>query len=437
MEKNRTTVEFIHKRSDFVEDVLEKTPSWIVTWGNSLFLIFILLLLLLSAVIKYPDTIESRTTLTLHIPPVPVLSESHGEIEDIFFNDKDTVKQGDVVLKTFSRANFDDIEILRRVLLDLDSIATLVEYIDFNLPENLAIGELSEQYNSMLTDYKDFQFWISQNTAIGKIKLLNQEINKLRELNKSIGNQEELFSKKFILSKKNHDRNTRLYKSGVISERELEVSEITYLDEQRQIEDYNISQINNNIRIQQIKSEINNLYNENSERSSTSINRVRENADVLYDAIQSWEKSYVARAPIDGVLSMDNSIKLDHHVKHEDKLFDVLPYGKNEIEGILEMSTLNTGEINIGSKVLIQLDAFPYQSYGMLQANISDIALLPTTSDDGSKIQAKLKIGDSLITNYGKKLDFKPNMSGTAMIIKKDRLLIERIFSKIINTQNY
>jgi multidrug resistance efflux pump len=437
MEKNRTTVDFIHKKSDFVTDVLEKTPSWIVTWGNSLFLIFLLLLILLSFIIKYPDTIKSRTILTLQNPPVPVLSESHGEIVEILFQDKDTVNQGDIVLKTFSRASFDDIELLRKSLIDLDTITTLVGYVEFNLPEGLALGELSEQYSSMLKNYKDFQFWIGQNTALGKIQIMKQEIYKLLELNQSIKRQQVLFSKKFDLSQKNHTRNIKIHKSGVISDRELEVSETSYLDEQRQIEDYNITQINNKIRIQQIKSEMNNLSSDSQERSSVSLNALKESVVVLKDAIEGWEKSYIARAPIDGIISMDNSIKLEHHVKHEVKLFDVLPNGKNEIEGILEMSTMNTGEINVGTKVLIQLDAFPYDSYGMLQATISDISLLPMNTEDGSKIEAKLKIGGSLHTNYGKNLEFKPNMSGTAIIIKKDRLLIERIFSKILNTQNY
>ena len=54
-EKNN--LDNIELRSEEVQEILEKVPHWMIRWGNVLFLALIVLLLVISWFVKYPDVI--------------------------------------------------------------------------------------------------------------------------------------------------------------------------------------------------------------------------------------------------------------------------------------------------------------------------------------------------------------------------------------------
>ncbi len=51
-------------RSEEVQEILDKVPHWMIRWGNLLFFVLIIILLVLTYVIKYPDVIKTEALLT-------------------------------------------------------------------------------------------------------------------------------------------------------------------------------------------------------------------------------------------------------------------------------------------------------------------------------------------------------------------------------------
>lgn len=66
----------IELRSEEVQEILTKTPHWMIRWGNLLILIIIILIFLFSWFIKYPDIITTEITITTQVPPEKLVAKS-------------------------------------------------------------------------------------------------------------------------------------------------------------------------------------------------------------------------------------------------------------------------------------------------------------------------------------------------------------------------
>lgn len=437
MNSMESKVRDIQRKSDFVYDILQKSPSWIITWGNTFFLLFLLLIVLLAHLIQYPDTIVAKTTIRMKNPPISVISENSEAIENIYFHNGSNVKKGAIVVELQSRAKWNDIQKLENDIVGFRQINDFSKQIGFKFNNDYRLGELSLVYSNLLKEYDDFKYFISNDNILKKINSLKREITNIILLNQSLSKQEVLFEKRFELSKNNLNRNEKLNELGVISDQEKENIEANYLTESRQLENFRTNKINNEVRIIQLRSTINELLNEKNEELVNWKNRLTERVNQVANEIEVWKKQFLLKAPISGKVSFDKKIVVKHYVKTGDIIFDIIPTGKQEIMGLAEMPLINSGEIKPGNRAQIRLDAFPYQEYGVLTSVIKEIALLPKKSDIGTINILELELPSSLKTNYGKKIPFSNGMTATTLIIKERKSLLERVFDQLYTIFSY
>ena len=83
----------IELRSEEVQEILTKVPHWMIRWGNVLFLSLIVLLLIMSWFVKYPDIITSKAIITTQIPPQKEFAKITGKLDTILVKDNDTVTE--------------------------------------------------------------------------------------------------------------------------------------------------------------------------------------------------------------------------------------------------------------------------------------------------------------------------------------------------------
>lgn len=93
------------------------------------------------------------------------------------------------------------------------------------------------------------------------------------------------------------------------------------------------------------------------------------------------------------------------------------------------------GKVKTESRVIIKLDNYPYKEYGSVNGIVNTISLISKEQQIASNhidsYLIDIRLPDELTTNYGKKLDFKYEIKGTADIIVNDRRLIERLFDNL------
>jgi len=79
--------------SEEVQEILSYVPNWLVRYGNTI----VLLLLLITWFVKYPDVITAEVVVTTKIPPEKIYAKSSGKIETILVNNKAKVTANSII----------------------------------------------------------------------------------------------------------------------------------------------------------------------------------------------------------------------------------------------------------------------------------------------------------------------------------------------------
>lgn len=74
-------------RSEAVQEILIRTPSWLVRWGITLIFVLIVMFISLVWFIKYPDVIQGSTILTTQRPSVKLVTQVSGVINTLYVAD--------------------------------------------------------------------------------------------------------------------------------------------------------------------------------------------------------------------------------------------------------------------------------------------------------------------------------------------------------------
>jgi hypothetical protein len=79
----QTTNTNIELRAESVQDILTKTPHWMLRWGNLIILSILILIFFFSWLIKYPDIVTTEITITSSIPPEKIIAHASGRFDEI------------------------------------------------------------------------------------------------------------------------------------------------------------------------------------------------------------------------------------------------------------------------------------------------------------------------------------------------------------------
>jgi len=82
------------RHSDDMQDIITMVPSWLLQWGISLFFGILVLIISLSAVIKYPDVMKTQLKIDSSNPPESVVTKTSGKLVNLLVTQNETVKAG-------------------------------------------------------------------------------------------------------------------------------------------------------------------------------------------------------------------------------------------------------------------------------------------------------------------------------------------------------
>ena len=107
--ENSTPKSNIELRSGEVVEILSRQPVWLIRWGISLFLIFVLFILIGSWVFKYPEVLTAKVELVTEIPPASLHAKTTGKIRHISVEDKQPVEVGQLLCVIENPSNHTDV----------------------------------------------------------------------------------------------------------------------------------------------------------------------------------------------------------------------------------------------------------------------------------------------------------------------------------------
>ncbi|AZA79205.1 HlyD family efflux transporter periplasmic adaptor subunit [Chryseobacterium sp. G0186] len=422
----------IELRSESVQDILTQPPHWMIRWGNTLIFIIILLIFVMSYIIKYPEFVPAPIIVTSQNPPEKIEARLGTRIEKIFIKDHQQVKKHDVLMVMQSAANYKDILELKKIV---DSISSN-QLHSFPLAQasRYKLGELQGEYNSFAKAFQDEELFTRLQPYAPESLAAHQSISEYKIRMATLKQQKNLESVKYDLSRKNFNRSQDLFNQGVISAMELENEKIKYLQAQQNLENLNIS-------ISQAEEGISNI---NKTKSVTVINNEKEKItysaqtlqlfEQLRKALKQWEQNYLVISSTDGVASFQQFFGENQFVKAGEPIVSILPSNKEKLVGRMSVPTANSGKIIPGEKVLIKLDNYRFQEYGIIEGKVQNISLIP---DDKGNYYVDVILPKGLKTSYNKTLTFDKELRGSAEIVTQDLRLIERFFYQIRKLLGY
>lgn len=424
----------IELRSEEVQEIMGTPPVWIVRWGITIILMVLAVLLAGSFFYKYPDLIDARITILSENPPVQVVARSDGKLVNIFIADKQKVEAGQLLGIIENPANYADVY---KLADELDSIKNYFEQpLMFN---NLAfdneynLGQNHSYYASWVSQLRDYQTFLKFNTISQRILSLEKQVADYRNYIEKLRQQIAVLNKDYILATSQFKRDSTLHVRKVMSDVDFEKSEAAMLKQKYNYENAMTNLASTQITINQLVQQIQEQKVMNGETENKLLAVLKERYDNLVSQLKAWEQSFVLKSPIEGMVTFNNFWSVNQFVGNGNVVFTVVPFSEQKIIGKAMVPLAGAGKVEVGQRVNIKLDNYPYMEFGLLEGKIVNISMVPVASDKGGYYTAEIELTQKLVTNYKKELPFNQEMQGNAEIITKDRRLIERLIDPLVS----
>lgn len=432
MESKKDILDNIELRSESVQDILSQPPHWMIRWGNTIIFIILLLILVMSYIIKYPEFVPASVIITSQNPPEKLEARTNSKIEKILIKDHQKVKAGQVMMVLQSTANYHDILELKDIV---DSLSTnQLQSFPLQKASAFKLGEIQGDYNSFAKAFQDERLFTRLQPYAPENLAANQSLSEYRGRITNLQQQRSIEVAKYELTKKNFQRSQELFNQGVIAAVELENEKIKFLQAEQNLKNINIS-------LSQMQEAISGL---NKTKSGASINTEKDKINYssqtlqLYEqlrkSLKQWEQSYLFISSTNGTVSFQQFWGESQFVKQGDVLMSILPENKESLIGKMQIPSANSGKVQTGQKVLIKLDNYRFQEYGIIEGKVQNISLTP---DENGNYYVDVILPKGLKTSYNKTLPFDKELKGNGEIVTEDLRLIERFFFQIRKLLGY
>ena len=415
----------IELRSEEFQEVLGYVPPWILRWGITTLAVVVVILLIGSAIIKYPDIIPARIVLTGSTPPAAIAARSSGKIKELYVGDKQNVHKGDYLAIIDNPADTKDILNLKNYLQQF-SLET------GDLPgKNLQLGNLQSLYSSFYTTLFNYMEYKRLLYFPQKREMTNERITQYEQQYENLLKQQAIQCEQLQIVETQFRRDSTLNHNGVIAHEELERSKSQYLQNLLSYENMHTTIRNIQIQITQLKESLLDNNQQDTETVNNLQTQIQSQTSQLKTEIQAWELAYALTSPIDGTISFTDYWIENQNVQAGAEVFTILPHGDYRIIGKAMLPVMRSGKVKMEQKVNIRLQNFPENEYGILRGTVSNISLVPVQTGEMAYYSVEISLTDRLTTTYKKELPWLPNMQGQAEIITEDISLLERFILPI------
>lgn len=413
--------EDIEIRSEEVQEILSHIPNWIIRWGITFILSSVVAILIASWFIKYPDIVTARVTITTPVPPVNLVAQSNGAV-NLLVEDNEIVKKNQTLGVIENSATSEDIFYL---INQCKAFAKNPEDVTILFKENMSLGSIQStylQFNKSLSDYSLFED-LEYNSK--QIAILKEQINHYQELSISRGEELKILEIELGLVQQNFQMDSTLFIENATSKIEKNRTEAIFLQTKRSYESAKSNLINNKIQVDQLNGRISDLSSKQVEQRRNLKEAITQSFEQLESQLEGWKQLFLLWSPIDGTVSFTTYWSDNQYVNVGDEVMTIIS-AETTAFGRVEMSVQGSGKVEVGQKVNIKLDNYPYQEYGMIQGEVQSKSIVPRNGN----YALTLELPNGLSSSYNKDVTFDREMQGSAEIITKDLRIIERVFNQ-------
>lgn len=426
----------IELRAEEVQEIMNKPPSWIQRWGIVLMFCIILILLIGSYLIKYPDTIEAEITVSTSNPPADIIARSSGKIDDIYVKNNSKIHKNCILAVIQNPARTEDIiqlasrlDYWKKNKYNLE-IADTLFYLS-----SISLGNIQASYSSFLSNLKNLQYYLEQNYFSKKISLLEEKDKNQKAHYKLMIRQKKIADEQMKTAKAIFERDSILYKKNIATGNEYDIAKNSLNQSRMAYISNETSLTQSEMQFLSLKETLIDLKKQASEIENNYRLALYNSAEQLQAELKTWENSFLLRSPIDGFVNYISVWSKNQNVTSGETVFAIIPLEKGQAKGKALLPVQGSGKVKVGQIVNVRISNFPDQQFGYLTGVITSIS--NTINKEGNYV-LDISFPNGLRTNYNINLPNSQQMVGNAKIITEDLRVIERFIQplkSILNSQ--
>ena len=410
-------------RSEEVQDIIERMPTRWCAWVALIVSILMSMLIGLSFLISYPDTVDGEVSITGANAPLRLVSRSNGRLH-LLKEPNQTISQNATIAYIESGASYNDVQLLKAYL----------ERSPKTLPSNLKLGELGGSYNSYLIAVEHWERLMKSDRYKTMRKSIEAQIQSNKDVVQQLSNSLAFKEKVLYNLQKAMERDSILASKKVVSKSELEQTQNSLLTQGEAEASLRSSQLMKQAEIKTSQIEIARSHIEEDEQLEAAYIDMMAKRNLLQTELRLWEEKYVIKAPTNGKLDYLGFWRENLMVKEGVELFTILPQ-HGEIMGEAYIPALGAGKVKVGQLVNVKLNDYPYDEFGLLCGKVVSISpLMNKVQMNNAVVETylvRIAFPQGATTNFDHKLSLNFESKGTAEIVTKPKRLIERLFDNL------
>jgi multidrug resistance efflux pump len=419
------------RHTEDMQDIITSVPSWLLRWGITLFFSVLVMLLSLSAFIRYPDIVKTQLKITSPDMPKQVVPKITGKLVKLLVNNNDEVKAGQALAYIESTASHEKVLLMINRLKQMQKQLNLNVVINktfFNNADNNELGELQASYQSFSQSYLTYKSSVEDGFLLKKRAYLQKDVSALNRQAIQLQSEKALQQRDFKLAEEEYGMHKKLEQQKVETPAELRQQESKYLSRKAPILQTDAALISASTNSLAKKKEIMELDNQVLEEKA----KFSQALNSLISEAEDWRAKYVLSASQAGRVTYAGIIQEDQVVNIGQDVFYVNA-GNEQFFGEMNIPQDNLGKVKEGQEVLIKLKSYPFEEYGMLRGRISYLADVPYRD---SIFISKVTLSSKMSSDLKKPVHLKQGMMADAEIITQDATILQRLTRNVIKAMN-
>ncbi|MCL3778836.1 HlyD family efflux transporter periplasmic adaptor subunit [Prolixibacteraceae bacterium JC049] len=416
----------IEIRSEEVQDIVGRTPHWLLRSGMTLLFAIVAVLFLISYFFRYPDVVNAPVVLLSENPPYHLVARVDGRMADLLVEDKEQVKPGRVLAVLENAANFEHVQQLNSKTEELDRFVS--GFCEFPvLSDSLVLGDVQSAYYEMLRGVIDYKNFVELEYYPREIAALKEQVKIERIYYDRLWSRRVVLNEELKIANNKYERDSLLYNKKVLSAQAWEDAKTGWLQKKLKFNDVRTLLAKTKREMLVLEQKLVGMEKEYLDEVSKKQSALIAMRGKLQGAISEWERKYLLRSTIAGKVVFNDVWAKNQQLKEGDLVCSVLPGEQKEIVGKIVLPMLKAGKVKQGQRVNIRLKNYPYMEFGVLVGKVTSVAEVPTNS----QYVITVELPQDLKTTYGVGLRFSQEMEGSAEVVTENLRLIQRIINPL------
>ncbi len=411
-------------KSEPMNEMLSKPPSWIVRSGNTLFLFIILLLLSLTWIIEYSDEIKGTVIVTTKQAPIELMNQSYAQLIAINVKNEQKVKKGQLLIQFDNKANKSDIEYITQYLSEVQIVDTKKLPLEM---KPLQLGSFQDAWINLQTKINEWNANLTSNYYNEQLNSIQREITYRQRLQTISSRKIKLSESEYNMIVADLKTSEKLVEQNAISKQNLNQDKRNETQAMQSVQSQKEQYVQNLIQLNTLNNQLLNLKLESQTKRRELKSQIELTLSNLQSQLYDWNKNAIWTAPCDGKVIF-NKILQKNKFYNPNEASIVIVSRDSEYLGFATIKSAGAGKVKKGQNVFIELEDFPKNEFGLIEGFVSSI----TQIEKEGNYEVKIRLKNQLKTSYKKQIPLKAQLKGQIKIITKKKRLLERFFENII-----